>query len=378
MNNLAFNFSSLLTEKNISSIAKQYGFADKLSIEKFIMDFEMHSHITQQVDCITRGGMCMPFHLPTIEARRLSIDIDLLTSKTVAEIRQVMSNLNDTITDVRCDELIPRNPYPLDNLISYRVYYDSCLGGRKFVKVDFLCDVNISLSSQLIKSGFTLFAFDTNQDMNILSRGSLLGDKLTTMALGTIGLKPTRQTEIAKQIYDLGTLLKMATKPDLQVAFDTFENMTNFKVSHFNHNPKYTLSDINNSISESVFGFLNFKSAVSITDRQEKRYNDFQGTYLTKKTRYKKTEHVTDILLINLYNQYLHRYLNGEITQAQAVDSLYDVLKQVNKIKNNSISNAPQMRASYKQSIPDSVHFKKKILNGALLEHVFLIHELYS
>ena len=54
--------------------------------------------------------------------------------------------------------------------------------------------------------------------MRILSRGSLLGDKLTTLALGTIGLRPSRQTEIAKQVYDLGLLLKSSTTGSCGVA----------------------------------------------------------------------------------------------------------------------------------------------------------------
>lgn len=77
-NDLVLSYSALLTVENISSIAERFGFADKASVEKFIMDFEVHSHIAQQADCITRGGLCMPFHLPTTEAGRLSIDIDLL------------------------------------------------------------------------------------------------------------------------------------------------------------------------------------------------------------------------------------------------------------------------------------------------------------
>ena len=367
-----------MTEENISSIAKRYGFTDKLPVEKFIIDFEMHSHITQQTDCITRGGMCMPFYLPTTEARRLSIDIDLLTPRTVGEIRHVMRRINDAVTNVRCDELIPKNPYPLDNLISYKVYYNSCLGGTQFVKVDFLCDVNIRLSSHLVKSGFTLFGFDTICDMRILSKGSLLGDKITTMALGTIGLKQTRQTEVAKQIYDLGLLLKMATKSDIQVAFDTFKDMTGFKVSHFDHDPRYEISDVSNSIAESISGFLNLRNAVSITSIQDKRYYGFQSTYLAKKSPYKKTEHVTDVLLVCLFNQHLRRYLDGEITKTHAADSLYGVLEHVKKIKKSSKGQAQQMRALYMQSIPDSAAFNKRILNGALLEHVFLMNKLYS
>lgn len=214
--------------------------------------------------------------------------------------------------------------------------------------------------------------------MNILSRGSLLGDKITTMALGTIGLKRSKQTEIAKQIYDLGALLKMAAKSDLEAAFDTFEGMTEFKVGHFDHDPKYAVSDVVDSIAESASGLLNLESAVSITDMQAKRYADFQGTYLAKRARYKKTEHVTDVLLVNLYSRYIRRCLNGEITRTRAADLLHGTLRQANAIRNGGIDDAPKMRTSYVRDIPDSAGFNKKILGGALLEHIFLIRELYS
>ena len=66
----------------------------------------------------------------------------------------------------------------------------------QFVKVDFFCDVDIRISSELVKPGFSLFGFDTTHEMSILSKGSLLGDKITTMAIGTIGLKLARQAEV--------------------------------------------------------------------------------------------------------------------------------------------------------------------------------------
>lgn len=140
-------YSSSLTAEKISGIAERYGFADRLSVEKFIMDFAMHHHIVQQVECVTRGGMCMPFYLPKTGVRRLSVDIDLLTHRTVDEIKSAMSNVNRAMPDVRCTEYEPKAPYPIDNLISYRVSYDSCLGGKQYVKVDFFCGVKIPLSS---------------------------------------------------------------------------------------------------------------------------------------------------------------------------------------------------------------------------------------
>lgn len=335
----------------------------------------MHYHITQQLDCITRGGMCMPFYLTAAETKRLSIDIDFLTPQTINKIRNTMSNLNDGAYNVRCEEYIPLNPHPVDNLITYKVYYNSCLEKRQsFVKVDFLCDVNIPITSQIIKPGFQLLGFDTLQNITILSKGTLLADKITTMALGTIGLNKNR--EIAKQIYDLGKLLKNVTTSDLRISFDMFENMTYFKTKHYEHEPTYNISDVSQNIVQSVSNFLELKSAVTITNNQEKRYKDFLGTYVAKKSRYKKTDHITDILLVNLYSQYLYRYINETITQTQATNSLSKIVAQVNKIENNTIDNMQKTKKSYMQSIPDSVNYKKKILNGTNFMHIYLMHEL--
>ncbi len=342
------------------------------------MDFEVHARIARRADCVTRGGMCMPFHTADGAARRLSVDVDLLTGLTVDETRGVMGGISGAPPGILCDEYVPRNPYPLDNLVTYRAYYDSCLGGRRYVKVDFFCDVDVQPDSELKRSGFELFGFETAHDMRILSKGSLLGDKLTTLALGTIGLRPSKQTEIAKQVYDLGLLLKSSTRRDLEVSLGAFESMTGLKTEHFAREPRYDIPDVIASVTDSVFGLLDLKSAVSITGRQAKRYNDFQGTYLAKKHRYRKTEHVTDVLLLCAYSVHVRRCLDGEVTKSEAARTLHDILEQVKSIRGDGVPDPGRRAASYMRDIPDSAGFGKKMLGSALLEHVFLVRELFS
>ena len=343
------------------------------------MDFEMHSHIARRADCVTRGGMCMPFHTTDGAAKRLSVDIDLLTGLAVNEVRGVMDGISGTLPGILCTEHVAKDPYPLDNLISYRVYYDSCLGGRKYVKVDFFCDVDVRPDSELKKSGFDLSGlFKTVRDMRILSRGSLLGDKLTTLALGTIGLKPSRQTEIAKQVYDLGLLLKSSTRQDLETSLGAFEAMTGLKTRHFAREPRYGTPYIIENISNSARGLLSLGSAVSITSTQNTRYNSFKGTYLAKSHRYKKTEHVTDVLLTCVYSMHAKRCLDGEVTKSEAARMLHDILEQVKGIRGDGVPDPGRTAASYMRDIPDSAGLSKKMLGSALPEHVFLVRELFS
>ena len=375
MNDITLNFASILTESTISSIALQYGFTDKSTVEKFIMDYEMHHHITDVVECVTRGGMCMPFHTAALEAKRLSIDIDLMTPETVNTIEQIMNNLPSRISEINCQKINAVNPYPLDNLISYRVHFDSCLGGKKFIKVDFFCDVNTSLDTLTIPSGTHLFAFDTTKDMTILSKGTLLADKITTLGLGTIGLKPTRQTEIAKQVYDVGVLIKSSSLTDIESALDAFMQLTQVKIDHFDHTPRYTLSDIVKSIDDSVSGFINLQNAISITTVHESRFNSFQGTYLSKTINYKKTEHVTDVLLVKIFVQHLQHLLNGDPISYVA-RSFSDILSTLNNL--NSINSPADYRTSLIDEFPNSLPFKKNILNGGKLDHVLLLKYMLS
>ncbi len=375
MNKTTLNFAPILTEPNISSIATKYGFIDKLTIEKFIMDYEMHHHITDAVDCITRGGMCMPFHTPNNDTKRLSQDIDLITSQSVSTIEKIMENIPNTITEVTCKKVNAIDPYPLDNLTSYRVFFDSCLGGQKFIKVDFFCDVNHSLNTITIPAGYSLFAFDTDKDMEILSKGALLGDKITTLGLGTIGLKPTRQTEIAKQVYDIGVLIRSLSLADIESALNTFQTLTQIKTDHFDRTPKYTLLDIIENIDVSVTGFINLQSAISVTAEHEKRFNNFKGTYLSTTTRYKKTEHVTDVLLVKIFVQHLRQVLNGNPIEDVA-KSFFHILDEFNKI--DAIKSPDRFRASLIGSFPGTLSFKKNILDSAKLEHVLLLKKIYN
>ena len=70
-------YLDMLQEESIVKLGRRYGFANALYIEKFIMCFEAHRRIVQEMECVVRGGLCMPFHQPDFEVRRMSIDVDI-------------------------------------------------------------------------------------------------------------------------------------------------------------------------------------------------------------------------------------------------------------------------------------------------------------
>lgn len=240
--------------------------------------------------------------------------------------------------------------------------------------------------SKRIPKGSDILGFDIRQEMTILSRGSLLADKCTTMARGTIGLKSTRQTEIAKQVYDMAALLRSASRDDLETAYDAYIKMTGFKVASFRHDPPYTIPEIASNAAESIRDLLKFDTAVTVTDKQDKRYNDFSGSYLSKKRRYGKTEHVTDVLLVYLFALSVQRYLkpaasghdDGSRNMREA-DFIHTELGKISTLERprqrGHVNDDRRARAEIIGNIPDSF-INKKILRGARLEHASLVRAL--
>lgn len=384
-------YPDMLQEETINSLVGEYRFAHKSYVEKFIMCFEAHHRIAREMECVVRGGLCMPFHQAGHEVRRMSIDVDIMSPLTVAEVNQAVDGIGgDGLT---CHKRSPIFPYPIDNLVSYDVSFPSCLEDKSgTIKIDAICEADLSLTSKRIPVGTKILGFDIRREMTILSRGSLLADKCTTMARGTIGLRPTRQTEIAKQIYDMAVLLRSASRDDLEAAYDAYVKMTGFKVASFKHDPPYIIPEIASNAAESIRDLLKFDTTVTVTGEQDKRYNDFSGSYLSKKRKYRKTEHVTDVLLAYLFALSLQRYLtpvasghgdgNDDSRKMREVDFMHRELGNVSALEQprqdgnrRHVNEDPPVRAEIIQSIPDSF-VNKKILRGARLEHVSLVSAL--
>lgn len=374
---MTLHFSKYLVPDKINSIATKYRFAFPSNIEKFIMDFEMQYQVLQKLECITRGGMSVPFHTNE-DARRLSIDIDLLTQSSVDQTKQIMNKINENLKEVSIEEIVPKNPYPMPNLLSYNVRYRSCLGEDDFVKVDFLCEVEVSLPKTNIESGFSLFDFSIDYPMEVLGHGALIGDKLTTLDLEKIGLPKRKFSDIPKQVYDIGTLLKLGSKDVFKEAILTFENFTQFKVDHYINDPPYRLHDVITGIKDSLFSLFDTKSSITITHDHDSRFGQFKGAYLGNSKEYKKTEHITDILIVQFFSKLIHNYMENSLNLNEIIDQTYDLIKQLNEISNYNAEMRGMKHGELYDMIPDKLPFNKKFLKGVPLEHVLLIKEIYT
>ena len=316
----------------------------------------------------------MPFHTKE-DAHRLSIDIDLITKSSVQETEKVMKKIKNELTGVKIEKIIPKNGYPISNIVSYNVGYRSCLGKDDYVKVDFQCEVDISLPKTTINPNFEVFDCSIDYPFDILTHGALIGDKLTTLALEQIGLPERKFSDIPKQVYDIATLLKLGSELIFHEAFSTFDTFTKFKVKHYDVKPRYTINNIIDGIETSLSSLLNTKFNITINEDQDSRFGQFKGTYLGNYRDYKKIEHISDILLL----QYFSKLVHGVIDKSFSIeDSIKKFKTIINKLKNTSTYNAEKRIIEHKKlydSMQNELPFQKKILKGVPLEHIYLINE---
>ena len=174
-------------------------------------------------------------------------------------------------------------------------------------------------------------------------------------------------------------------RDDLEVTYDSYTKMTGFKAACFMREPPYTIPEITSDMVESIRRILSFDNAVTVTDAQHKRYTDFCGSYLSKPRVYRKTEHVTDVLLAYLlslsFQQYCDPVTSGhdDPRKMSEIDFVHGELGKVSVIEQRNRENSRrladedrQVRTETIQDIPD-LFVNKKNLRGAPLEHVLLV-----
>lgn len=200
--------ASCFARETILKRASEYGFPNPLAVEMFAWDCEVAAQFqTESDDVIVKGGMAAQVQLP-IEVQRGSIDVDLLASLEKDNVEKILAKLVNNVPDTSYEPIIPTNPVPKLPMVSYRVNVPASIEymGRKSlqIKADFLLD-NFNLPTIQLRKVRT-FAIDVSR-VKCYTRPVLVGDKLLTLAKGSIGMQ--LDIDYPKQMYDLDMLTKI-------------------------------------------------------------------------------------------------------------------------------------------------------------------------
>ncbi len=142
------------------------------------------------------------------EEKRFSTDIDIIT----LEEKEIFEKTLEEFVFKKYFKKFETDKREIKSKIKkthYRFFYDSVISGdEQNVLLDIVfCELaGVETKNVEIKSKFIIVEKPTY--VNTLSKDSLLGDKLTTLAISTIGIPIENDLSIAKQIYDIDRLFE--------------------------------------------------------------------------------------------------------------------------------------------------------------------------
>jgi hypothetical protein len=197
-------------KEEILDRARKYEFPNPLAVEIFLWDCELATQFQNVCgDILLRGGAAAQLHLP-LEKQRGSIDIDIGAPLNQSEMKDVVGKVRESIGEfVKFKLHKPKKPIPKLPLMTYFAKMPTVLDLRRRreleIKIDILLE-RLDLPTVLLENVQT-FAVDVKR-MRCLTVGALIGDKLLTLAKGSVGME--LESDYPKQVYDIDALLKSA------------------------------------------------------------------------------------------------------------------------------------------------------------------------
>jgi len=188
--------------------ARKYEFPNPLAVEIFLWDCELATQFQDVCnDIVLRGGAAVQLYLP-LKKQRGSIDIDIVAPLNRSEMIDVVGKVHRSVRKLVKFKLHkPKKPKPRLPLITYFAKTPTVLDLRRRkeleIKIDILLE-RLNLPTVLLENVET-FAVDVKR-MKCLTVGALVGDKLLTLAKGSVGME--LESDYPKQVYDIDALLK--------------------------------------------------------------------------------------------------------------------------------------------------------------------------
>ncbi len=202
--------------------SRQLGRCDPGLLEKCVYALTLLGHLADSgLPFLFKGGTSLLLHLRDI--RRLSIDIDIVSPATDAELERVVSSIGETAPFMGAEENTrsatnTRDPLPRRRHFKFWFRTERAMGGRACVLLDVVQESHCP-HEQVTRPIRTSFLHpDREITVTLPTVESLLGDKLTAFAPTTTGVRLRRKDgtegevmQVAKQLFDVGTLFEHAT-----------------------------------------------------------------------------------------------------------------------------------------------------------------------
>ena len=195
------------TREWITAQQARLGMADPIILEKAVFALTLLDLLARTgLDFVFKGGTALLLHLP--RPNRLSIDIDIVCSAPKADFESALDGLLSKSPFLRWDEQT-RGERGLPGRRHYRFHFQSPTQGQEMhILLDVVTEPNvlIHIVERPVNTAFLEIAEPIAVKTPRLE--SLLADKLTAFAPGTIGVPLTAQfsQQVIKQLFDIAQL----------------------------------------------------------------------------------------------------------------------------------------------------------------------------
>lgn len=222
----------LFDDEYLRSRQKEYGFTQLSKVKTFLWDFELLGQLQRQLGSkvVLKGGAAAQLFSPP-EKQRTSVDIDVIYSGTETDLLSTLESIHADFgrdeTFFKFTKYTPKKPSKALPLLTFYVAVpDFPIEAKRQIniKLDFHMIHDLRVKTINLDDAIALgvpLAFSPH----CLTVDSLVGDKILTLARGSVGIPTEREADIPKQLYDLNSLTALKSfdsLTDFQSAFDEF------------------------------------------------------------------------------------------------------------------------------------------------------------
>ncbi len=365
MKDVLINDENYFSKETIERSKKEFKFTQAVHIEMLLWDFEIFSQLSaiNPNKFILKGGAATQLYLSS-DKQRASRDIDFATTLSNKEIEEALDKIKKKFEAHRQkDEHFEWKPVPepkdaiIEDLYCYDISVPTFFGSTKGkkgttdLKIDAILYKELPFKTQKLESPIV---FDLKlKPFLAITEGSLIADKMLTLADTTVGILARREDYEAylKQVYDLTHLTdKFLHNPGvLKDILFTLKNLTPIEIryKHLYKKTEDVISDIRASIEKRKYFDLDPTEAGKDL-RSE--IDNFQGNYLNKPENVPSFIWALRLGKIHFIVSLIDLVINSKMT-IETFDSIISRLREsedkLKGLKGESIKDAQNMLIKY-------------------------------
>lgn len=331
-------FEIYLTKEHIEKVRKLSQFPNDVFIELLIHDYRIFSEILKlNKNFVLKGGAAAQLYIP-VKEQRTSVDIDLVTDVPGEEVDKIMAELG-------AKEYEPKKPSKELPLRTYLIDANSVITPNqpRQVKIDILFESLSDYKTEHLNN-VELFILKLDFDMPVVSKGSLIADKLLTLSKKSVGIRESdKLKEVPKQIYDLIKLCDNLSMKDINAILFSFEKIAKSELAY--RKLKFSEEEIISHIEDTLKALC----SIDVENNEIKNnLNRFKSAYLNKDSRL-TTE---DWIIGGLKLRILLNKLKKNIVNKKPVKEIFD---EINKISD-------ELTTINKMGIDEKIKYRENLI----------------